>query len=71
MFQLLKAKEKPISRVLIFIILWLMMFDTGWALPTCYKYPRYFVSYEESNFILSMDMYFQSDLLVYVGFSRD
>jgi hypothetical protein len=29
------------------------------------------VSYDDSNYILSMDMHFPTDLLVYVGYSKD
>jgi hypothetical protein len=47
------------------------MLSTHSALPTCYQYPRYFGSYANSNYILSMDMHFSTDLLVYVGSSSD
>ena len=71
MRQLVKALDNPILKVLMTIILCLMMPGTHRALPTCFKYPRYFVSNFTSNFILSMDMHFPTDLLIYVGHSND
>jgi hypothetical protein len=67
-----KAMENFISsKLFMTIIFCIMMADTHSALPTCYKYPRYFVSNSSSNFILSMDMHFPTDLLIYVGHSND
>jgi hypothetical protein len=66
-----RAKEKFTSRVLMTILLCMMMLSTHCAPPTCFKYPRYFASFSNSNYILSMDMHFESDLLVYVGDSKD
>ena len=65
--------DKSSKRVLMMTILLLcmMMPDPQSALPTCFKYPRYFVSTEDSNYILSMDMHFPTDLMIYVGYSSD
>jgi hypothetical protein len=71
MRQHVKALDNPILKVIMTIILCLMMPGTHRALPTCFKYPRYFVSNFTSNFILSMDMHFPTDLLIYVGHSND
>jgi hypothetical protein len=60
-----------VSRVFMTIILCIIRLGTSWALLPCFNYPRYFMTTSAPNYILSMDMHFPTDLLVYVGSSYD